>query len=322
MNWFTELTGLTSDTPDVVRQGIVVDGPWLESRANGRRMHHGSLATPYLADLPRPRGKGLLCFREVVADVRALHQDPRHEGAIFQVASQFNLLEMIGPHVTPEAGIARYAKDRTQGPACAMACAAGTIYRNYFVPMAGQVGQSASLQLDMAADLGHALGNTDGSLWRMRNGYLLPEPGALQRIANVMREKAESLRPLLRLGLHGDTEVTLAGAGHRVNQVYASALPLAYSSQSTVDWEPFARLILESAYETTFRLAGLHADRGDNPTLFLTRLGGGAFGNPDAWITEAIHRAAQNYDGPSLEVVLVSYGQADPANRGLLQDWG
>jgi hypothetical protein len=53
--------------------------------------------------------------------------------------------------------------------------------------------------------------------------------------------------------------------------------------------------------------------------MFLTRLGGGAFGNPDAWITDAIHRAAQIYSGPSLDVVLVSYGQADPANRDLLQ---
>jgi len=37
--------------------------------------------------------------------------------APFQVASQFNLLEMTGPSVTPEHGVARYAHDPTQGPA-------------------------------------------------------------------------------------------------------------------------------------------------------------------------------------------------------------
>lgn len=47
--------------------------------------------------------------------------------ALFQVASQFNLLEMINPNITPEMGIDRYEFDRTQGPICAMSCGAETI---------------------------------------------------------------------------------------------------------------------------------------------------------------------------------------------------
>lgn len=93
---------------------------------------------------------------------------------MFQVASQFNLLEVVGPEVAPEDGIARHATDRTQGPACAMACAAGTIFRNYFAPVDGGVGQTSERQLDMRADLGRALGNAGGQLWQMRNGYALP----------------------------------------------------------------------------------------------------------------------------------------------------
>lgn len=31
----------------------------------------------------------------------ALHKDPANGGAVFQVASQFNCLEMVGPGVTP-----------------------------------------------------------------------------------------------------------------------------------------------------------------------------------------------------------------------------
>ena len=42
---------------------------------------------------------------------------------------------MIGPHVSPLAGVTRYVYDRTQGPACALSCPAGTIYRNYLVPV-------------------------------------------------------------------------------------------------------------------------------------------------------------------------------------------
>eukprot|EP01045_Picozoa_sp_COSAG04_P042458 COSAG04_NODE_13423_length_606_cov_210.532544_1_plen_48_part_10 len=48
---------------------------------------------------------------------------------MFQVASQFNCLEMVSPGDQPEAGITRYALDHTQGPVCAMACPAGTVYR-------------------------------------------------------------------------------------------------------------------------------------------------------------------------------------------------
>lgn len=47
-----------------------------------------------------------------------LHGSPEFEGAWFQVASQFNALEMPSPSVTPEQGVTAYVHDRTQGPAC------------------------------------------------------------------------------------------------------------------------------------------------------------------------------------------------------------
>jgi hypothetical protein len=46
-------------------------------------------------------------------NLRALHRDPRFARALFQLASQFNLLEMVGRHVTPEQGVTRYMHDRT-----------------------------------------------------------------------------------------------------------------------------------------------------------------------------------------------------------------
>ena len=64
-----------------------------------------------------------------------MHADPELDGALFQVASQFNLLEMTGPSATPEDGVTRYSADHTQGPACAIAAGAATIYRNYFAPV-------------------------------------------------------------------------------------------------------------------------------------------------------------------------------------------
>ncbi|MEP4981775.1 hypothetical protein [Ascidiaceihabitans sp.] len=52
------------------------------------------------------RATGPLKVRDVVADVQALHTVPVHAGAVFQVASQFNMLEMVSPRVSPEQGLA------------------------------------------------------------------------------------------------------------------------------------------------------------------------------------------------------------------------
>lgn len=325
MTWFERLTGVTETTADDVRARIACDGEWLVSRANGRRLRHGTLATPSLAELraqPTPGGRKRLRVREVVGDVGALHADPSNAGAFFQVASQFNLLEMVGPHVGPDHGIGGYEHDRTQGPACAIAAGAGTIYRNYFVPLPGGLGQTAERQIDCLADLGEALGNTDSRLWRMQNGYALPTPAGLAEVAARLRAADEAdrdrLRGLLRIGLHRDTEVTLHDRGHVVTQAYCSALPVAYSRLPADAWEPFARLVLEAAYEATLLAAAAHAARTRVRTCYLTLLGGGAFGNARPWILDAATRALALHREHDLDVVFVSNGSTRPEVRSLL----
>ncbi|MDR4503676.1 MAG: hypothetical protein MRK01_02645 [Candidatus Scalindua sp.] len=51
----------------------------------------------------------------------------------------------------------------------------------------------------------------------------------------------------------------------------------------------------------------IHLFSGNN-RLFLTLLGGGAFGNKTDWITEGIKRALKLYEGRSLEIAIVNYG--------------
>ena len=53
-----------------------------------------------LANVPSGRSKVSL----ITGDVRELHRDATYAGALFQVASQFNLLEMASPDITPEDG--------------------------------------------------------------------------------------------------------------------------------------------------------------------------------------------------------------------------
>jgi hypothetical protein len=83
-----------------------------------------------------------------------MHQLSENIRALFQVASQFNLLEMVSPTVTPEQGVTCYQNDHTQGARC---LGAATIYRNYFAPIGSSRGQTRGRQIDALADLGVAL---------------------------------------------------------------------------------------------------------------------------------------------------------------------
>src|SRR5450759_58609 len=141
MDWFERLTGFRETGYDDTRAKFKVDGKKLQSLVNGKIYGIGELELVSLQTM-RERVKsagrlpGRLKVSVVTGDVRQMHQSPENAGALFQVASQFNLLEMTGPEVTPEDGVTIYQHDHTQGPARALAAGAATIYRNYFAPAA------------------------------------------------------------------------------------------------------------------------------------------------------------------------------------------
>jgi hypothetical protein len=321
--WFETLTGFRENDVDDVAAQFLIDGERITSTANGRTMRVGRFETPTLGELRQRAATvdhpGTLRLSETVGDAGHLHRDPANKGACLQVASQFNTLEMVSPNITPEDGIERYAGDRTQGPACAIACGAGTIHRNYLVPINGQLGQTATRQIDCLEDIAESLGITI----TMRNGYALPGSAELRQITEALTsmdtDDLDATRALLRIGLQHDTEVTLDDAGHTVTQAYCSALPVAYSDHPADAWEPFARLVLEAAYEATLAAALVNRALTGHHTVFLTLLGGGAFGNPTPWITDAIRRAARIYAATDLDVRIVSYGRPSPAVRELIE---
>ena len=150
--WFERLVGFEEGGMDNVRSKIEIDGSRLRSTVNGAEFIFGELELVSLEVL-RKRAQiqvysDKIQVEEVVGDVQLIHQSPENNGSIFQAASQFNLLEMVGPHISPEHGIGIYEYDLTQGPACAITCGAGTIYRNYFVNVNGHIGQSLNNQID------------------------------------------------------------------------------------------------------------------------------------------------------------------------------
>ncbi len=246
----------------------------------------------------RDAGYGAVAFEKahVEGDSRALHG--QYGGAMFQAASQFNALEFVGPSVVPENGIECYINDRTQGPACAIACAAATAVRNYLLPVtpAGLLaaegmpsgagfgaiaesdgiagfGQTAGRQLNGLASVEAQLFAGGTPLWRVRNGYIeLTNAGAdgLPHLAGELQRDPARLRRLLdevRVGAVFDAEVTdkRGGGGDAlpflVSQIFASACSIGYSRRPAEQWEAIARIALRGAYEATFAAYVIHALR-------------------------------------------------------------
>jgi hypothetical protein len=337
MSWFQRLTGFVEANYDDTRHKLVIDGRRLRSLVNGKSYGIGELELVSLQSL-RDRVSamsiphGRLIVTDVTGDVRHLHRAPEYSGALFQVASQFNLLEMIGPNVTPEQGVTRYESDPTQGPACAIAAGAATIYRNYFTFVGEQIGQTRVRQLDGLADMGASLGGIIGlsvsALWTMQNGYAMCSREGLDAITRWLTAKTpdeiDSVRGKLRIGVHSDVEVTDVeeSPGPSVSQAFCSALPVAYSDVPSIHWRGFASLVLEAAYEATLLAAVCNAQRGASNVVMLTRLGGGAFGNSDDWIQGAMRRALRLSSGFALDVRVVSYGSPLVNMLELVREFG
>lgn len=328
MDWFERITGFRELDYDATRGKLEVEQRRLHSLVNGQSYGIGSLELISLQTL-RERAQsggglpGRLMVEVVKGDVRMLHQAPEYADALFQVASQFNLLEMTGPEVTPEQGVTRYRCDRTQGPACAIAAGAATIYRNYFAPVGNSFGQTAQRQLNGLAQMGEALASATGqpiaALWQMQNGYAFCSQSGLRAIAKHVEtlapEAMDALARTLCVGLHQDVEVTDADGPNRpiVSQIFCSALPVRYSNVPAIEWKTFASLILQAAYEATLWAGVANAQRGVSNVVLLTRLGGGAFGNDDEWIDSAMRRALGVVADFGLRVKIVSYGEPSVA---------
>lgn len=260
--------------------------------------------------------KSKIRIDEVVADVQKIHVEKENNKALVQVASQFNLLEMIGPSRTPELGVGIYERDRTQGPACAIACGAGTIYRNYFVLVNEKIGQSRNNQIDCLKDIGEFLNNKNNRLWKMENGYALASEDGLIKINKKLNQLSsteyDDLKGKLRVGVQWNSEVTITDTNNYITQVFCSALPISYSIVDKYLWHSFAQLVLEATYEATILLGLKNYIKNQNNQVYLTLIGGGVFGNDLNWILKAIKKVIVKYQDFPLDVKIVSYQKSKP----------
>lgn len=302
--WFKTLFGFRESSYERTQKRFALEGHRLRSLENNRLFTIGEFSTPSLAELRekahtmakpgRPR-----ISHQVTGDALLLHSQPENAGALFQVASQFNCLEFPGPRSVPEDGVTGYAMDSTQGPACSLAAAAATVYRNYLVPLGGQEGQTRERQIDNLSGLADAL-DTRGRFWRVENGYVFSTTEDLAALRAAMADhEREELLSAVRIGLHRQVGVTFSDrftpileGEPIVSQAFCSAVSCAYSGISTEEWKELATLVLDATYEATLLAAAIDAAEGKGSgKVWLTLVGGGVFGNEMAWITSAIRRA-------------------------------
>ena len=291
-----------------------------------------------------------ITVRNMVGEARSLHSEPFHgilgkspsadfppdHHYIYQAASQFNLLEFPSPSVTPEAGIEGYIYDGTQGPACAIACAGGTAYRNYLVPMMmqgdgsiKQRGQTKDCQLNGLQLVQNYL-KTCTTLqkvpWTVRNGYIEGNKRdmiALNTLLESDTQLHDALVSKLQIGIQEDVRVTDCpldtSDNFQVTQTYNSAISIGYSRLSYYIWEPMAKIVLQATYEGTLLLAISKAmelaTQDKTVTVLLTKVGGGVFRNDDSWICEAIAKAIHEVEqlvtmpcGIGLDIRIVHFG--------------
>jgi hypothetical protein len=327
--WFEKLTGFIEESPEQVRANFDVIGNKLISKINQAELQYGNLETPSLGDLRKLINlddyNSKIKVSQVVGNVQTLHCEEENNGALFQAASQFNLLEMVGPHVSPERGVGIYENDFTQGPACAIACGAGTIYRNYFAKVRGLTGQSFSNQIDCLEDISKELENSKLDLWQMTNGYALPTSEGLRRTTALINSRSpkdlDDLKCLLRIGIQWNSEVTINESQNVVSQAYCSALPVQYSNIESVYWESFARLVLEATYESTLYAGLINLKSTGNNIVYLTLVGGGAFGNDLDWIFQSMEKAIEKFKHTPLDLRIVSFGGSNKAISDFTQPY-
>jgi hypothetical protein len=364
-DWFAKLFGFAemsvgaSARHQLVHSKLALKGNLLTSSENGASYNIGRFKTPSLAELRAaagpPSGGALEIEHIAIDDIFALHSDPDARNAMFQAASQFNCLEMPSPSTVPEDGVTNYIHDHTQGPACSLAAAPATVYRNYFCKMPnGQLGQTYDNQHNMLGDLlGHlkldpekaaALG-VEGldanALVSVSNGYtdtLVPDSAqgnaGLQYLTELIAAAArDELCSKLRIGIHSEVEVPFTardawtgecalaaeGEASSVSQAFCSAVACGYAHGTPEEWEALARVVLEATYEATLWAAALEQQQKvGSGVVYLTFVGGGVFRNRPEWIQEAIGRACAKLSKYPLKVKICHFRSIDPQSAQMI----
>ncbi|EKX41306.1 hypothetical protein GUITHDRAFT_112517 [Guillardia theta CCMP2712] len=285
-NWFYSVFGFQEpEEYDDVKSNFYLKAPdALVSRGNGREFKIGTFETPSLLELSsrarrllelKPEGflRGKLRVSFVFGDVSNILASSKYRYSTFQHRSW----EATGADVACK--LTGYVFDRTQGPACAIACAPAAVYRNYFAPV-------------------------------YEDGKVVQHGQTSDRMINNLDDFIKKLKVELpdRKHIRKATQCLGAGLEELLSSVKVTARCQARCHRDCApdEWELIAKRILDVSYEACFWAAVesscLQEGQDGSCCLVLTILGGGAFGNDMSWIVDAIGKCLNKFQGYKLDV--------------------
>ena len=323
MKEFEELVGFSDRDLgyDGAKARLRYSNGTVASTENGKEFGAGKLDVVSLAELRRmvdaenETGPNIYVHTEAREEcVKNYLLSPEYSGALFQVASQFNLLEMGHPSFIPEDGVEIYWGDPTQGPACAQAAIGATLYRNYFIQMPdGTRGQSKDNQINCLEAVLKWLKDKKPFVWNYQNGYVFIDSPNFSIINDVLSTitdaERDELRGLLEIGIQWNVQINDERRALKqfVTQIFSSAFPVRYNDIGQEKARQLSELILEATEEATIIAGILNKQRTGSGKIVLTKVGGGAFGNSHEWVANAIQRALRKYQNYGLEILQYHY---------------
>ena len=199
----------------------------------------------------------------------------------------------------PSRGISIYSADPTQGPRCSIACATGTVHRNYTHnhnsdhELYGQINNLSNIQKFIPEI-------------KMQNGYAVLDMTKTEQ--HLSAEQRDVCLDLLKVGVHTDLPVLYKNATHpnyiiraqepekTVHQIFCSSLSFQDKHGDELKtlqekYKNTASLILESTYLSTIYATRKIYEETKNNKLFLTLIGGGAFQNDMTLVMKALNNA-------------------------------
>ena len=320
-NLLSKITPKLSNSDDIINSDI-------NFQINGINMGHFAIFNRYVYNqkIILPFYKGITKNKNIVnitnskADIIDIHTEVStyDTRATIQVASQLNCLEMVNENISPEMGITIYARDKTQGPLCAMTTPAGLAFRNYLYNGIGQKDKQINLLDSFINEIKSK--NKQINIY-VKNGYLLF--GGVNDVIEtniVLKDKEfrKNIFNFIASGSHTGLGVCINGKKYlnTINHVYCSGIPvnIEYHPDQTQirdanSFDGISETLLYQMYLNTLLISCINNYHNKTPEApcYLTQIGGGAFGMKHEIISNMIMRACNQIAriGLSLNVIIL-----------------
>lgn len=324
LKWFKFVFGFQESIDNVYNNIEVLnksgdENVYLRSKANNRTFLAGickCVSHQSFKDTNINRGNGCFNIIHVVdrksekfklADVMQSQSLPENDGATYLAASNLHCLETTGPYDISKFPITRYPHDMTQGPYCAFAAAASLMYRYYFIPIDGQIGQLGPNKINLLRK----------TPINVVNGFAIINENDVHMLKSFNFEDPD----IFEVMSHENCQVTTLRDGsafkyneninQTTNHIYAALFDFGHYVFSCDFTRQIARILMKNILELTIKQAYLNSIKYSNKVgcrkLYLTPIGCGVFRNRMSDFIDVLCDCSELIIKSGLEVYLVLF---------------